>query len=105
MRGLKPMYIHLAVFILQSLLKATDREMEARIKDTPVLQVFCGKSILSFWKCPDHTKIEEFRNRLSPETQQKVGVLSKSSYDSVFSSLKLMSIVQLGTRFRLDSTG
>ena len=67
--------IHLAVFILQSLLKATDREMEARIKDTPVLQVFCGKSILSFWKCPDHTKIEEFRNRLSPETQQKVGVL------------------------------
>ena len=58
--------IHLAVFILQSLLKATDREMEARIKDTPVLQVFCGKSILSFWKCPDHTKIEEFRNRLSP---------------------------------------
>jgi hypothetical protein len=66
--------IHLGVYILQCLLKATDRDIETRINDTPVLQVFCGKSIMPKWKCPDHTKVEEFRNRLSPETQQKVGI-------------------------------
>ena len=66
--------VHLAVYILQCLLKTTDREIEARINDTPVLQVFCGQSVITRWKCPDHTKVEEFRNRLSPETQQKVGI-------------------------------
>ena len=62
---------HLGVLILQCLMKETDRGVEARIKQTPVLQIFCGKSILKLWKCPDHTKIEEFRNRLKPETHQK----------------------------------
>ncbi len=61
---------HLAVMILQSLLKETDRGIESRIKQTPVLQVFCGKSVLPDWRCPDHTKIEELRNRLSPETHR-----------------------------------
>ncbi|MHB1954147.1 MAG: transposase [Sulfobacillus sp.] len=64
---------HLAVMILQSLLKETDRGIESRIKQTPVLQVFCGKSVLPDWRCPDHTKIEELRNRLSPETHQAIG--------------------------------
>lgn len=64
---------HLAVMILQSLLKETDRGMERRIQHTPVLQVFCGKSVLPQWRCPDHTKIEELRNRLSPETHRSIG--------------------------------
>jgi IS5 family transposase len=64
---------HLAVMILQALLKETDRGMERRIQHTPVLQVFCGKSVLPNWRCPDHTKIEELRNRLSPETHRAIG--------------------------------
>jgi len=64
---------HLAVMILQSLLKETDRGIEQRIKQTPLLQVFCGKSVLPDWRCPDHTKIEELRNRLSPETHKAIG--------------------------------
>lgn len=64
---------HLAVMILQTLLKETDRGMERRIQHTPVLQVFCGRSVLPNWRCPDHTKIEELRNRLTPETHRAIG--------------------------------
>lgn len=64
---------HLTVMILQSLLKETDRGMEKRIHHTPVLQVFCCKSVLPNWRCPDHTKIEELRNRLTPETHRAIG--------------------------------
>lgn len=64
---------HLAVMILQTLLKETDRGMEKRIRHTPVLQVFCGKSVLPHWRCPDHTKIEEWRNRLTPDTHRAIG--------------------------------
>mgnify|MGYP001609911145 CR=1 FL=1 len=64
--------IHLAVFILQLILKTTDREMERAIKYNALYQVFCGKTIVEKWHCPDHTKIEEFRNRISPETSQKI---------------------------------
>jgi IS5 family transposase len=64
---------HLAVMILQTLLKETDRGMERRIRHTPVLQVFCGQSVLPKWRCPDHTKIEELRNRLTPETHRAIG--------------------------------
>jgi hypothetical protein len=65
--------IHLGVLILQCLLKRSDREMETQIRQTPVHQVFCGYGLMSPWKCPDHTKIEEFRNRLSASTHKKVG--------------------------------
>ena len=64
---------HLSVLILQCLLKRSDREMEKAILQTPVYQVFCGYGLLAQWKCPDHTKIEEFRNRLSPQTHKAVG--------------------------------
>jgi transposase, IS5 family len=64
---------HLAVFTLQLLLKLTDRGMEERILQTPALQLFSGYGVVSKWKSPDHTKIEEFRNRLSTETQKKLG--------------------------------
>jgi IS5 family transposase len=64
---------HLAVMILQSLLKETDRGMQRRIEHTPVLQVFCGRSVLPDWRCPDHTKIEELRNRLTSDTHRAIG--------------------------------
>lgn len=63
---------HLAVMILQALLKETDRGIERRIRETPVLQVFCGRSVLPAWRCPDHTKIEELRNRLTAQTHKAI---------------------------------
>ena len=62
--------IHLGVYILQSFLKMTDRATEDTIKGNGIYQVFCGQSVVEKWHCPDHTKIEKFRNRVSPQTQQ-----------------------------------
>jgi transposase, IS5 family len=64
---------HLSVMVLQCLLKETDRGIESRINQTPVYQLFTGFGILHRWKCPDHTKIEEFRSRLKPETHKQIG--------------------------------
>ncbi len=64
---------HLAVMTLQLILKATDRGIEEMIKQTPIYQAYCGHGIIPGWKCPDHTKIEEFRSRLSPETHKSIG--------------------------------
>jgi IS5 family transposase len=64
---------HLAVMILQALLKETDRGLQQRIGLSPLLQVFCGQSVLPTWRCPDHTKIERFRNRLSAQTHRAIG--------------------------------
>ncbi len=60
---------HLGVFLLQQLLNETDRGMEQQLRDNVVYAVFCGKTLVQNWKVPDHSKIEEFRSRLSPETQ------------------------------------
>ena len=64
--------VHLAVMILQMLYKWTDRLAEIRIKMTALFQIFCGLNIIAKWRCPDHTKVEEFRNRLSPETHKAI---------------------------------
>lgn len=61
--------IHPVVFLLQQLLNETDRGIEKAVSYNALYQVFCGKTIIKNWVCPDHTKIEEFRSRLSPETQ------------------------------------
>lgn len=65
--------IHLGVMVLQSLLKETDRGIEQRILQSPILQVFCGRTIVPGWRCPDHTKIEKMRNRLSVNTHKAIG--------------------------------
>lgn len=65
--------VHLSVMVLQTLLKATDRGIEVQVSRAPLYQAFCGKGIFANWKCPDHTKVEEFRNRLSPVTHKKIG--------------------------------
>jgi len=59
---------HLGVYLLQQLFNMTDRGIEQQIKFNAVYQLFCGKTIVKDWRCPDHTKIEEFRSRLKPET-------------------------------------
>lgn len=64
--------IHLGAYILQQLFNKTDRQIEYDIKDNAVYQLFCGRYIVKKWHCPDHTKIEEFRSRLSPETQKRL---------------------------------
>ena len=66
--------VHLGVFILQSLLNKTDRQIEEEIKHNGAYRLFCGQRTVIGWFCPDHTKIEEFRNRLGPETQREIGV-------------------------------
>lgn len=64
---------HLGVLVLQSLLKETDRGIESRLRHTPLYQVFCGSGVMGNWQCPDHTKIETFRNRLTPATHKRMG--------------------------------
>lgn len=62
--------IHLGAYILQQLFNKKDRQIEAEIKDNAAYQIFCGRDIVKVWHCPDRTKIEAFRSRLSPQTQQ-----------------------------------
>lgn len=63
--------IHLGVYLLQQLFNKTDRQIEYDVKDNAAYQLFCGQTIVKKWHSPDHTKIEEFRSRLSPETQRQ----------------------------------
>lgn len=62
--------IHLGAYLLQQLHDLTDRSTEYAIKDNAAYQLFCGKNVVKKWHCPDHTKIEEFRSRLSAQTQR-----------------------------------
>ena len=64
--------IHLGVFVLQAILKQTDRGIESDLHGNGVYQVFCGRTVVASWHIPDHTKIEKFQNRLTPETQRKI---------------------------------
>jgi len=64
--------VHLAALLLQWLYDLTDREVEWAIKDNAAYQLFCGCCIVEDWHAPDHTKIGEFRSRLSPETQRQL---------------------------------
>jgi transposase, IS5 family len=62
--------IHLGAFLLQWLYNLTDRQVEWGLKDNAAYRLFCGWGSAEPWHAPDHTKIEEFRSRLSPETQR-----------------------------------
>ncbi|MFQ6025908.1 MAG: transposase [Dehalococcoidia bacterium] len=64
--------VHLGAFLLQWLYNLTDRQVEWGIKDNVAYQLFCGWGTVDQWHAPDHTKIEEFRSRLAPETQRQV---------------------------------
>jgi IS5 family transposase len=62
--------IHLGAFLLQWLYHLTDRQVEWGLKDNAAYQLFCGWGSVEEWHAPDHTKIEEFRSRLAPDTQR-----------------------------------
>jgi IS5 family transposase len=62
--------VHLAAYLLQRLYDLTDRQVEYGLRDNAAFRLFCGFGIVSGWHAPDHTKVEEFRSRLSPETQR-----------------------------------
>lgn len=63
--------IHLGAYILQQMFNLTDRVTEQHIHDNAAFRLFCSYGLLKAWHAPDHTKIEAFRSRLSPETQRK----------------------------------
>jgi transposase, IS5 family len=64
--------IHLGAFLCQWLYNLTDRQVDWALKDHAASQLFCGRGVVDHWHAPDHTKIEAFRSRLSPETQRQV---------------------------------
>jgi transposase, IS5 family len=64
--------IHLGAFLLQWLYHLTDRQVEWGLKDNAAYRLFCGWGRVEQWHAPDHTKIEEFRSRLSPDTQRRL---------------------------------
>lgn len=62
--------VHLAAYLLQKIYNLTDRQTEYYLNDNAAFQLFAGKGLVDDWHAPDHTKIEAFRSRLSPETQR-----------------------------------
>jgi transposase, IS5 family len=77
--------IHLGAYLLQRIYNLTDRKTEYQIKDNAAFQLFCGINTVESWNVPDHTKIEKFRNRLSPETQRIVAnSISKTAVELGF---------------------
>lgn len=64
--------MHLGAYLLQRLYNLTDRKLEYQLKDNAAFQLFCGLGIVHGWHAPDHTKIECFRNRLTPETHRQL---------------------------------
>jgi transposase, IS5 family len=65
---------HLGALILQSLFNETDRGLEERLHGDAAWQLFAGCGVVKRWSVPDHTRIEEFRSRLSPSTHQRLSV-------------------------------
>lgn len=64
--------VHLGAYLLQQLHNLTDRETEYALKDNAAFRLFCGEFIVKKFHAPDHTKIEAFRSKLSPETQKQL---------------------------------
>ena len=71
--------MHLGAYLLQQLFNKTDRQTEYDIKDNAAYQIFCGLGIVKKWHCPDHTKIEAFRSRLTAKTQCELANLIAST--------------------------
>ena len=85
--------IHLGAYFLQKMFDMTDRGTEYGIKDNVSFQIFCGINVVDKWKAPDHTKIESFRSRLSPETQRTLANwISKVAVKLGFANPKEMDI-------------
>lgn len=61
--------VHLMIYLLQKIYDYTDRQVVELVRENAVYQVFCGIDVVKKWHIPVHQKVEEFRSRLSPETQ------------------------------------
>lgn len=85
--------IHLAIYLLQKIYDLTDRQAEYWTRDNAAFQLFCGRQTIENWHAPDHTKIEEFRNRLSPETQRYLAnTLAESAVQFGFADPSILDI-------------
>ena len=67
--------IHLGILVLQAQFNETDRGIEKRLQSDALWQMFCGRQGVEKWHIPDHTRIEDFRSRLSPATHHEIGIL------------------------------
>lgn len=61
--------VHLGVYLLKAITNLSYRKLEAQINENAAYQVFCGCKLIENWRCPDHTRMEKFSARLSPQTQ------------------------------------
>ena len=50
----------------------------SKSEDNALYQIFCRLNILRKWRCPDHTKIEEFRNLYRRKRQRHCGLYCES---------------------------
>ena len=64
--------IHLGAFLLQWLYHLTDRQVAWSIQDHAAYPLFCGQGLVNPWYALDHTKSDECRSRLSPETPRQI---------------------------------
>lgn len=64
--------IPLGIYLLQQLFDLTDSQAQYNLHDNAGFRLFCGYGIMKKWHVPDHTKIQEFRSRLLPETQRQL---------------------------------
>lgn len=79
--------VHLGIYLLQQLLNAKDRDMIEHIKDNGVYRVFCGQGFVKGFFIPQHSKLSEFRNRLSPETQcELANAIAKTAVNEGFAN-------------------
>jgi hypothetical protein len=110
--------IHLGAYLLQQIFNLTDRALEYAIKDNAAYRLFCGEEIVASWHPPDHTRIEEFRNRLTPETRRaianeaaKAAVLlgfadpSKTDFDSTVQEANIAYPADANLMTKLASLG
>jgi transposase, IS5 family len=85
--------VHLGVLILQALFDETDRGIEQRLIGDAQWQLFAGRNIVSKWKIPDHTRIEDFRSRLTPATHQRLSaVVVKFAHAAGFAKASWMDV-------------
>jgi IS5 family transposase len=85
--------MHLAVFILQKIYNKTDREIAQDLQDNVAYRLFSGDGIVQKWHTPHFTKVEEFRNRLSPETQLYIAnAIAKQAVDLGFADPRKVDI-------------
>lgn len=81
--------LHLGAFILQSLFRWTDRELEENLNFYAPARTFCG--IQNGQKSYDHSAYTRFRNRIDDETAKKFNIkLLKVAYERGFTNSTFM---------------